>query len=39
MVEAKRQKNEEEDATEQCVFLQTEQIAGEKLKTAKIVGV
>lgn len=35
MVEAKQQKNEEEDATEQCVLLQTEQIAGEKTENSE----
>ena len=39
MVEVKQPRGkQEEDATEQCVLLQTEQIAGEKHKTAKIVG-
>lgn len=35
MVEAKQQKNQEEDTTEQCVFLQTEQIAGEKTENSE----
>lgn len=42
MVEAKQQEksevDEEEDATEQCVLLQTEQIAGENIKRRLFVG-